>query len=205
VRAGKGDGQKVLVVDHQDSFVHTLAGYFRATGAKVLTLRAGFEPSELDAYGPSLVVLSPGPGAPRDFQLAATLQACLDRRLPVFGVCLGLQGIVEYFGGALRVLPYPMHGKASAIRVLGGGLFRGMPQTFRAGRYHSLHADRPTFPSELVLTAQSEDGVVMAVEHRSLPVWGVQFHPESIMTLEGGVGMRLIENVVGGLVRGPTA
>jgi anthranilate synthase len=162
----------------------------------VITLRAGFPPDEMDRIKPDLVVLSPGPGTPGDFDVSGTLGAVLARKLPVFGVCLGLQGMVEHFGGTLGVLDYPMHGKPSRIRVLGGRLFDGLPREFTAGRYHSLFGIRDRIPPDLEVTAESEDGVVMAIEHRTLPVAAVQFHPESILTLDGDVGMRLVRNVV---------
>ncbi|XXR39937.1 anthranilate synthase component I [Sorangium sp. So ce375] len=199
-----GRGRTILLVDHQDSFVHTLANYLRQTGADVVTLRAGFPHKDLDTYKPDLVVLSPGPGSPSDFALSATLNAVLSRRLPVFGVCLGLQGIVEHFGGKLAVLDYPMHGKASNIRVLGGRLFDELPREFRAGRYHSLHAMRDALPASIRVTAESEDGVVMAIEHAELPIAAVQFHPESILTQDDNVGLRLMRNAVTQL-RGDTA
>lgn len=192
----KGMGKRVLLIDHEDSFVNTLADYFRQTGAEVTTLRCGFPAQELDRLHPHLVVLSPGPGRPEDFNLERTICACRDRGLPLFGVCLGLQGLVEHFGGELGVLPYPMHGKPSTITVHGGEILRGLPSQFRAGRYHSLFARKETLPEVLRLTAESDDGVVMAVEHRSLPIAAVQFHPESILTLGGSLGIRVISNVV---------
>ena len=191
-----GEGRTVLMVDHQDSFVHTLAGYLRETGAQVVTLRAGFAPERIDEIAPDLVVLSPGPGTPADFGVAGTIGAALERGLPLFGVCLGLQGIVEYFGGRLGTLDYPMHGKPSTIRWRGGRLLAGLPERFEAGRYHSLFGERETLPECLEVTADTEDGVVMAIEHRTLPVAAVQFHPESILTLGGEVGRRLIHEVV---------
>jgi anthranilate synthase len=191
-----GGGRRVLLVDHQDSFVHTLANYLRQTGADVVTLRSGFPADAFDDVKPHLAVLSPGPGAPRDFDVAGTLEALVRRRIPTFGVCLGLQGMVEYLGGTLGVLDPPVHGKASRIRVLGGRLFAGLPTDFTAGRYHSLFAIRDRLPAELEVTAESEDGVVMAVEHRTLPLAAVQFHPESIMTLADDVGQRLLANVM---------
>ncbi len=200
-----GAGRRLLLVDHEDSFVHTLANYFRQLGAEVVTLRP--QPArEALAAGPyDLVVLSPGPGRPEDFGTAATIGAALDRGLPLFGVCLGLQGLVEYFGGRLGVLGYPMHGKASVVKVRSGRLFDGLPETFAVGRYHSLFGERDTMPAELAVTAETEDGVVMAVEHRTLPVAAVQFHPESILTLEGGHGLRLIGNVLARLRPQPAA
>jgi len=196
-----GQGKRILLVDHQDSFVHTLANYLRQTGAEVMTLRAGFPHEELTALRPDLVVLSPGPGTPTDFNVSGTLSAALDRRLPVFGVCLGLQGMVEHFGGELAVLAYPMHGKASRIRVLGGRVFTGLPGEFTAARYHSLFAVREKLPATLKVTAESDDGVIMAIEHSSLPLAAVQFHPESILTLGDDLGLRLIRNVVACLSR----
>ena len=142
--------------------------------------------------GPTSWCSRPGPGTPGDFDVSGTLRTLLERGIPVFGVCLGLQGIVEHFGGELGVLDYPMHGKASRIRVLGGRIFAGLPKEFTAGRYHSLFAIREKLPAVLEVTAESEDGVVMAVEHRTLPLAAVQFHPESIMSLGGDVGLRLI-------------
>src|SRR4029453_13934775 len=195
-----GLGRRVLLVDHQDSFVHTLANYLRQTGAEVVTLRAGFPVGALDDLSLDLVVLSPGPGTPADFDVSGTLRAVLDRGLPTFGVCLGLQGIVEHWGGTLGVLDYPVHGKASRIHVRGGGLFEGLPKEFPPGRYHSLFAIREKLPSALEVTAESEDGVVMAIEHGSLPLAAVQFHPESIMSVEDDLGLRLLRNVVDRLI-----
>jgi len=194
-----GRGKRVLLVDHQDSFVHTLANYLRQTGAEVVTLRAGYPADTLDALRPDLAVLSPGPGTPGDFDVSGTLGALVARGIPTFGVCLGLQGMVEHFGGALGVLDYPMHGKASRIRVVGGRILDGLPPEFTAGRYHSLFALREKLPDDLVVTAESEDGVIMAIEHRTLPLAAVQFHPESILTLDDDVGLRLLRNVVAAL------
>jgi len=191
-----GAGRRVLLIDHQDSFVHTLANYLRQTGAEVITLRSGFPAEAYDDVKPHLAVLSPGPGTPGDFDVSGTIDALVRRGIPTFGVCLGLQGMVEHFGGALGVLSPPVHGKASLIRVLGGRLFEGLPQEFTAGRYHSLYALREKLPPDLAVTAETEDGVVMAIEHRTLPLAAVQFHPESIMTLAGDVGLTLLANVI---------
>ena len=195
-----GRGKRVLLVDHEDSFVHTLAGYFRTAGADVITLRPDLARESL-AQGEAvdLVVLSPGPRRPCDFAMNDTLDLAVGRALPVFGVCLGLQGMVEYFGGTLDTLSRPMHGKPSEVHVLGGRLLSGLPRWFVAGRYHSLIARRAILPRELAITAETSDGVVMAVEHRTLPMAAVQFHPESLMTPEA-VGARLIDNALGVLV-----
>ncbi len=191
-----GAGRRIIMVDHEDSFVHTLAGYFRRTGAEVTTYRSGFPRHLIASEKPDLVVLSPGPGRPADFGVNETIKATLEAGIPLFGVCLGLQGIVEYHGGRLSVLPVPMHGKPSNVNVLGGRLFDGMEPRFEGGRYHSLYADRDSFPDALVITAESDDGIVMAIEHRELPVAAVQFHPESILTLSDDTGMALIMNVM---------
>lgn len=191
-----GIGKRVLMVDHEDSFVHTLAGYFRETGAEVITYRAGFALSRLVDEQPDLVLLSPGPGRPSDFGVPATVAAALQADLPIFGVCLGLQGIVEHFGGELDLLPTPMHGKPSRVQASGGRLFNGLPDQFEAGRYHSLFARRDKLPKALRVCAQSDDGIVMAVEHTDLPVAAVQFHPESILSLGDDYGIRLIRNVM---------
>jgi anthranilate synthase len=192
---------RVLLVDHEDSFVHTLAGYFRAAGADVSTLRAELARTRLAAGQPAdLLVLSPGPGRPSDFAMDETLTLAVRRGLPVFGVCLGLQGMVEHFGGALDLLAKPMHGKPSEVHVLGGQLFAGLPRRSMVGRYHSIHARHAAIPRDLVVTAQTEAGVVMAVEHATLPMAAVQFHPESVMTA-AEIGRRLIENALTTLVR----
>jgi anthranilate synthase len=203
--ARPGAGRRVLLVDHQDSFVHTLANYLRQTGAEVVTLRSGFPAEAFDDLKPHLAVLSPGPGTPRDFDVASTLDALVRRRIPVFGVCLGLQAMVEYFGGTLGVLASPVHGKLSRVRVRGGRLFTGLPSEFTAGRYHSLYAIRASLPAVLEVTADGEDGVVMAIEHVTLPLAAVQFHPESIMTLDDDVGFRVLTTVVDRLASPPAA
>ena len=195
-----GKGRRVLLIDHEDSFVHTLANYIRTTGAEVVTMRPDLARAELrGGGGHDLVVLSPGPGRPADFAMAETVDLTVRRNLPVFGVCLGMQGIIEYFGGSLAVLDPPMHGKPSPVRVGGGRLFCGLPSEFIVGRYHSLHAVRSTLPPELSITAETEDGVVMAVEHQHLPIAAVQFHPESVMTLQAEIGMPIIASVMSAL------
>ncbi|WP_414583259.1 anthranilate synthase [Scytonema sp. PCC 10023] len=191
-------GKRILLIDYEDSFVHTLANYIRQTGAQVTTLRHGFSESLFDAERPDLVVFSPGPGKPSDFRVPETVQACLRRQIPIFGVCLGLQGIVESFGGELGVLNYPQHGKSSRISVSDSNsvLFKNLPQSFSVGRYHSLFALPQKLPAQLKVTAISDDDVIMAIEHQTLPVAAVQFHPESIMTLAGELGLAIIKNVV---------
>ncbi len=197
-----GDGVNILLVDHEDSFVHTLANYFRQTGATVSTVRTPVADDLFERLKPDLVVLSPGPGTPKDFDCAATIKKARQRDLPIFGVCLGLQALAEAYGGELRQLHIPMHGKPSRIRVSKPGvIFSGLPKEVTVGRYHSIFADPVRLPDDFVVTAETEDGVIMAFEHRKEPIAAVQFHPESIMTLGGNAGMRMIENVVAHLPR----
>lgn len=195
--AAAEEKKSVLLVDHMDSFVHTLGNYLRQTGADVTTQRAGFPLEDLSRLRPDLLVLSPGPGTPSDFAISDTIEAALALEIPIFGVCLGLQAVVEFFGGTLDQLVTPMHGKASPIQVVGGRLFAGLPLEFRAGRYHSLYATKDAIPESLEVTATSaDDDVVMAVEHKSLPINAVQFHPESIMSFDDEIGLRLVRNAV---------
>ena len=188
-----GQGKSVVLVDHEDSFVHTLGNYLRQTGATVKTLRSG--PSALASLEamaaagnkPSMVVLSPGPGNPSDFGLSDTINVLIKHRIPCFGVCLGLQGMVEHFGGVLGVLSYPMHGKPSMVSKTPAGtaersIFADLPDTFEVARYHSLYGLKERMPDCLEVTALSEDGVVMGIQHKELPFAAVQFHPESILT-----------------------
>ena len=193
-----GDGLRVLLVDHQDSFVHTLAGYFREQGAQVLTLRAGLPLAALDEFAPDLVVLSPGPGRPADFACAQLLDQLDLRGLPAFGVCLGLQAMVEHAGGELALLSEPVHGKPGTVLRTRpeAGLLAGLPAEFTAARYHSLHAVPRQVKGGFEVTAVTADGVVMAIEDPAAGRWAVQFHPESILTAAGSVGHQVIANVL---------
>ena len=214
VKEHKQQTKQVLLVDHEDSFVHTLANYLRQTGAEVITCRSGttlseFIASQIDTgkYRPDLVVLSPGPGSPSDFKLSFTIQSMIDRKVPIFGVCLGLQGLVEYFGGELGVLDYPMHGKPSVIqrtflddeiidkKHIPNDVLKGLPSEFQVARYHSLHGKLANFPKDVLITAKSSDDVVMAIQHSTMPIAAVQFHPESILTLPKN-GMKILTNAL---------
>ncbi|MEM8812849.1 MAG: anthranilate synthase component I [Pseudomonadota bacterium] len=199
-----GKGIKILILDHEDSFVHTLGNYFRQTGADVVTLRVPVSAADLAVVEPDLVVLSPGPGSPSDFNCAETIRRLRDRDLPIFGVCLGLQALAEAFGGKLAQLDVPVHGKPS---VLGFDkecfLFGGVADPLSVGRYHSLIADRDALPDCFSVTAETEDGVVMAISHDSEPIAAVQFHPESILSLDGDAGLKLVANVVAKMPKRP--
>ena len=194
-----GDGLRVLLVDHQDSFVHTLGDYFRQHGAEVVTLRYGFAERLLDELAPDLVVLSPGPGRPADFDCARLLRAVDARRLPSFGVCLGLQAMVEYDGGTLDLLPHPAHGKPGTVHVLRGSLLAGLDPAVTAGRYHSLYAAAASvrgFDVTAVTHDPSGATVAMAIEDPARRRWAVQFHPESILSAGGRAGHQVIGNVL---------
>jgi anthranilate synthase len=201
-----GEGKSVILIDHEDSFVHTLGNYLRQTGAQVKTLRSGpsalvaIEKMVADKKKPDMIVLSPGPGNPSDFGLSDSIALMIKHKIPGFGVCLGLQGMVEYFGGTLGVLGYPMHGKPSQITITAAGkatdsIFSGLPDSFEVARYHSLHGIKERLPSTLEVTATSDDGIVMAIRHKTLPFAAVQFHPESILTSPAH-GLAILSNAL---------
>ncbi len=192
-----GRGLRVLLVDHQDSFVHTLGDYFRQHGAEVTTLRAGFPYALLDEMAPDLVVLSPGPGRPEDFGCDKLLDELDARGLAAFGVCLGLQAMVEHAGGQLSLLPDPQHGKPGLVSVRSGSsLLSGLPQDFTAARYHSLYTTEAHVKGGFTVSATTPDGCVMAIEDDAAGRWAVQFHPESILTAAGRCGHQVIGNAL---------
>ena len=178
----------ILLVDNYDSFTYNLAHLFGALGAEVV-VRRNDEPG-LEELEPDRLVISPGPGRPPP----RVVEIVRRSRVPTLGVCLGHQAIGAAFGGPVVRAPEPVHGKASLIYHEGRGILTGLPSPFEAGRYHSLIVDRGALPSELIVTAETEDGLMMAVEHRSLPRFGVQFHPESILT---PYGPQIVENFLG--------
>jgi len=198
---GSARAANVVMIDNEDSFVHCLADYIRQAGATVSTYRWGLEPAEIAAMKPDLVVHSPGPGRPAEFGVPALVRDLAKLGVPQFGVCLGLQGIAEAFGGKIALLDEPRHGKVWEISHDGTDEFAGLPMPMRAGAYHSLHAVEDVLPAELAVTARNETGLVMALRHRSLPIAAVQFHPESILSL--GVGHALVANVLDRLARAP--
>ncbi|MBN1845891.1 MAG: anthranilate synthase component I, partial [Sedimentisphaerales bacterium] len=156
-------GRRILFVDNQDSFVHTLANYVRQTGVEVITLRAGFDPARLDAYRPDLLFISPGPGLPEAFGVPDLVGQAVRRHIPVFGVCLGHQGIAQHFGAELGIMPAPMHGKESLVHHDEQGIFYNIPNPFSGGRYHSIFVKRDSVPECLQVTAWTEDGYIMGL------------------------------------------
>ncbi len=178
---------RVLVVDNYDSFVYNLVQYLGQLGADVLVRRNdAVRPAELDTLGVDGVLISPGPGTPHDAGTSmAFVTACAERRLPLFGVCLGHQAIGAVFGASVLRAPELLHGKTSEVIHDGSGVLAGLPSPFAATRYHSLAVAGDELPAEIIVTGRTASGVVMALRHESLPIEGVQFHPESVLT-QGG-------------------
>jgi anthranilate synthase/aminodeoxychorismate synthase-like glutamine amidotransferase len=180
----------VLVIDNYDSFTYNLVDYIASAGAEVRVERNdAISPDEADAWQPTHLVVSPGPGTPKEAGVSESLIERLGPRLPVLGVCLGHQVIVEMYGGTVDRASRLMHGKPDMVSHDSSPLYAGLPSPFEAGRYHSLAAT--LVPDELEVTATTPDGEVMGVRHRTRPTHGVQFHPESVLTPNG---RRLIEN-----------
>jgi anthranilate synthase component II len=176
----------VVLIDNYDSFTYNLYQYLRLVVFDVRVYRNDqIEIGQLRDLRPLGIVISPGPKAPKDAGISKEIIRVMGPTCPTFGVCLGHQAINEVFGGATIRAPKPWHGKTSAIIHDGQGVFAGLPQNFRAARYHSLVADRERIAAELEVTAQTDDGLVMGLRHREFPMEGVQFHPESFLTEHG--------------------
>jgi para-aminobenzoate synthetase component II len=185
------DSPHILVVDNYDSFVFTIVGYLQQLGADCEVVRNDAV-SPADGADFDGVLVSPGPGAPRDAGVSiAMISACAEREQPMLGVCLGHQALGVVFGATVSRAPELLHGKTSKVHHDGSGVLHGLPSPFTATRYHSLTIDPATVTDDLITTAHSDSGVIMAVRHRSLPLEGVQFHPESVLT-QGG--HRLLAN-----------
>jgi len=181
----------ILLIDNYDSFTFNLAQYLGELGAPPVVKRNDeITVEDVESMRPERIVISPGPGRPEDAGISVDVIRRLGPRVPLLGVCLGHQGIGLAFGGSVVRAPALMHGKTSTVHHDGAGVFRNVTQPFAAGRYHSLVVAQP-LPAELELAAHTEDGTVMGVRHRSYPIHGVQFHPESVLTT---AGPRLVEN-----------
>ena len=183
---------RVLIIDNYDSFVYILAQYLGELGLNPIVLRNDKLTTDgVSDLDPDAILISPGPGTPDDSGISMELIEEFKEKIPIFGVCLGLQCIGEFFGGNVIRAPAVMHGKTSLIKHDGKGVFKSLPNPFEATRYHSLIVDRGTLPDDLEVTAETDDGLIMGLRHKIFPVEGVQFHPESILT---NVGYSLLEN-----------
>jgi anthranilate synthase/aminodeoxychorismate synthase-like glutamine amidotransferase len=181
---------RILLIDNYDSFTYNLVQAFLVLGASVDVHRNdALSVDEALALTPSHLVISPGPGTPRDAGVSMRMIQAFTGRIPIFGVCLGHQSLVEVFGGRVVRAARLMHGKVSPVRHDGKGLYAGMPEEFEAGRYHSLIAAPDSIPPVLEVTARTAEGEIMGVRHRTLPIEGVQFHPESVLTPDGPILM----------------
>ncbi|MFF3000909.1 aminodeoxychorismate/anthranilate synthase component II [Streptomyces sp. NPDC057950] len=177
---------RILVVDNYDSFVFNLVQYLYQLGAECEVLRNDEVSTAHAQDGFDGVLLSPGPGAPEQAGVCIEMvRHCADTGVPVFGVCLGMQSMQVAYGGVVDRAPELLHGKTSLVEHEGGGVFAGLPSPFTATRYHSLAAEPETVPAALEVTARTHDGIIMGLRHRELPVEGVQFHPESVLTEHG--------------------
>jgi anthranilate synthase/aminodeoxychorismate synthase-like glutamine amidotransferase len=177
---------RLLLVDNFDSFVYNLAQAFGSLDTEPIVVRSDASMADLKALDPDGVIISPGPGDPSEAGVSVEAISTFSHEVPVLGVCLGHQCIGAAFGvGIARAAVGPVHGKTSNVSHEGAGVFRGLPSPFVATRYHSLVVEEEPWPDDLEVTARSDDGIVMGVRHRALPVEGVQFHPESVLTERG--------------------
>jgi anthranilate synthase/aminodeoxychorismate synthase-like glutamine amidotransferase len=176
----------LLLIDNYDSFAYNLAQYFGELGCELVVKRNDeISLGEITSLGPEQICISPGPCTPREAGISKDVVLCFGTKVPILGVCLGHQCIAEAYGGKIVPACSLMHGKSSAIKHNGNGLLADLPNPFEAGRYHSLVVERSSLPRCLEIIAESEDGEIMALRHRELPVYGVQFHPESVLTRDG--------------------
>lgn len=176
----------ILLIDNYDSFTYNLVHYLGELGAEVVVHRNDkVSVEQALSARPEAIVLSPGPCTPNEAGICLDLIAAAKANVPILGVCLGHQAIGQVFGGKVVRAPVPVHGKTSAITHRGTDVFREIPDGFAATRYHSLIVDRETLPGDLEVTAETDDGLIMGLAHRSLPIYGVQFHPESIASEHG--------------------
>ncbi|CUQ08949.1 anthranilate synthase component II [Clostridium baratii] len=176
----------ILMIDNYDSFTYNLVRYFEELNEKVIVYRNDkINNKIINELKPSGIVISPGPKAPKDAKEVLDIIDSFKGKVPILGICLGHQCIGEYFKGNIVKGSKPVHGKISKLTNTGEGIFKGLPSAFNVTRYHSLIIDKETFPKELKITAQTDDGVIMGIEHRHMKIYGVQYHPEAVLTEEG--------------------
>lgn len=176
----------ILMIDNYDSFTYNLVRYFEELNEKVIVYRNDkINNKIINELKPSGIVISPGPKAPKDAKEVLDIIDSFKGKVPILGICLGHQCIGEYFKGNIVKGVRPIHGKISRITNTGEGIFKGLPSEFNVTRYHSLIIDKETLPKELKITAQTDDGVIMGIEHRHMKIYGVQYHPEAVLTEEG--------------------
>lgn len=188
----------ILIIDNKDSFTYNIVDYVKQSyrglieviDVKYLTV------NKIHELAPKAIIISPGPGAPRDYPLLNEVIKTFSEAMPILGVCLGFQQIVTYFGGDIIKSDRPIHGHTTQIRHSGKGLFHQLPETFKVMRYHSLKAHAQNFPNTLEITAINEDNIIMGLEHKVLPIYGVQYHPESILSEHGLTQIQTFINIV---------
>lgn len=192
----------ILMIDNYDSFTYNIAQYLGELGVELTVWRNDqFELEHIAELQPEAIVISPGPCTPNEAGLTLAVLARYHREIPLFGVCLGHQSIGQFFGGNVIHAPQLMHGKTSEILHEGDAMFAGIPSPFVATRYHSLIVERNTFPKDLEITAETRDGLIMGLKHRDLPIYGVQFHPESYST---SVGKQILKNFLDSITPTPS-
>lgn len=184
--------KNILVIDNFDSFTFNLVDYLKQLNCNVNVYRNTVDPNIVKEINPDLIIISPGPSVPKNAGNLMKIISQYHKIFPFFGVCLGHEALIEYFGGTLKFTE-PVHGKSSKIHHDRKGIFEGIEQDFEGGRYHSLVADK--IPNCFTISAQSL-GLVMAIRHKTLPITGVQFHPESVLTMKGNNGFKLIKNLI---------
>ncbi|MDP3970375.1 MAG: aminodeoxychorismate/anthranilate synthase component II [bacterium] len=189
--------KQVVVIDNFDSFTFNLVDYLKQCDVNVMVYRNTVDFNIIEDLQPDLIVLSPGPGNPQQAGKLIDYIKHFSEQVPIFGVCLGMQAITEAFGGSLRLLDQPKHGKSSLIEHDGKSIFAGITNPAEVGRYHSLAVD--LMPDDFEISASTKDGkdeVVMAMRHNTLPIEGVQFHPESVLSFKQQVGLKMIQNLI---------